>query len=89
VNATATYRLSLKSPTIRSVRLRIYGQTIPRGFNVDYIVACAHRGPSFLNWNWSQAAGRVNVTVHMITGYCQPGPGVAGLSARVTLKLQG
>src|SRR5476649_2110199 len=57
VDHSATYRPSLKvAGHVRSVTLRYKGFPVVRGFVVDNIVDCAHRGPAFLDWDWPQAA---------------------------------
>jgi hypothetical protein len=63
--------------------MRVYGQTIPRGFVYDNIVACAHRGPAFLDWDWAQTGSYMAIKVTMTTGFCNPGPPVARMYATV------
>jgi hypothetical protein len=86
---SATYHRSFNvDGRIRSVTLRYKGHPVPRGFNANYIVDCAHRGPAFLNWNWSARAGYLFLRVELTTGLCKPGPTVAGKPARLLLTLR-
>ena len=68
--------------------MRVYGIKVPRGFGFDFLVACEHRGPAALNWNWKQRGSAVRVTVKMITGKCyRPGPQVAGTTVALNFTL--
>src|SRR5436190_7596560 len=71
---TVTYRVSFKSRTVRAITMRTHGRAVPRGFAYDYIVVCAHRGPGFLDWDWTASGSYVLIKVVMIAGYCDPGP---------------
>ena len=85
----AVHYLRFTSPRIRSLTLRIYGIAVPRGLDSSFVVACRHRGPAFLNWDWSQAGGEVRVIVRMRAGRCfSPGRKVAGTVATVRLRSQ-
>jgi hypothetical protein len=85
----AVHYVRFKSPRIRSLTLRIYGITVPRGLGSSFIVACRHRGPASLDWDWSQAGGEVRVIVRMRAGRCfRPGRRVAGTVATVRLRSQ-
>jgi len=92
---SATYHLGFKSAQLRAVSLQVYRvttplgwATVPRGFGFSYLVACEHRGPASLNWNWRQRGSAVRVTVKMTTGSCFfPGPQVAGTYAAIKLRL--
>jgi hypothetical protein len=87
-NLSATYHLRFKSLPLRAASLRVYGKPVPRGFGFDFIVACEHRGPAVLNWNWAQAGGYVRITVRMTTGLCDlPGPTVAGRYVTLSFRL--
>jgi hypothetical protein len=57
----------------------------------DYVVACAHRGPSLASKGWLVQGGVVWVTVVLQTGQCKPGPTVAGkaVDVRVTVTTGG
>jgi hypothetical protein len=84
---TATYNLSFKSPRLRALSLHVYGVAVPRGFAFDFIVACEHRNPAMLNWDWTQSGGYVRIKVTMTTGRCEPpGPTVAGTTAAITFR---
>jgi sugar lactone lactonase YvrE len=84
---TVTYHLRFRSPHVRAIGLKVYGKTVRRGFGFDFIVACEHRGPAILNWDWAQSDGYVRITVRMTTGTCEPpGPTVAGTYAEVTVR---
>jgi hypothetical protein len=84
---TATHQLRFSSARLRSMSLRVYGITVPRGFGFSFLVACEHRGPASLNWNWTQRGSSVRVTVKMTTGQCyRPGRQVAGTYATVMLR---
>jgi alpha-tubulin suppressor-like RCC1 family protein len=84
---TATYDLRFKSPRLRALSLRVYGKAVPRGFGFDFIVACEHRSPAILNWDWTQSGGYVRIKVRMTTGRCSPpGPTVAGMKAALTFR---
>ena len=84
---TATYRLKFKSPHLRAMSLHVYGKAVPRGFGFDFIVACEHRGPAILDWDWTQSGGYVHVKVKMTTGSCElSGPTVAGTYAALTFR---
>jgi hypothetical protein len=89
-NTQKTYRpIFNETRRIRSVHLFIYGIDVPRGFGkADYIVACVHRGPAFLNWDWKQRGSSMSVTISMASGLCDPGPTVAGKLAAVTLRIK-
>jgi hypothetical protein len=83
---TFAHDLRFDSAPIRAMALSVYGITVPRGLR--YIVACVHRGPASLGWDWTQSGRTVRVTVKMTTGRCDfPGPQVAGTSAAVTLRI--
>jgi hypothetical protein len=83
-----TYHLRFNSRRIRTMSLRIYGITVPRGFGFSFIVACEHRGPAVLSWNWSQMGRAVHIQVKMTTGRCfRPGVQVAGTSAAVNFRV--
>ena len=85
----AVHYLRFTSPRIRSLTLRIYGIAVPRGLDSSFVVACRHRGPAFLNWDWSQAGGEVRVIVRMQAGRClRRGRKVAGTVATVRLRSQ-
>ena len=72
----------------RAISLRVYGIRVPRGFGFDFLVACEHRGPAALNWDWTQRGSAVRVTVKMITGMCyRPGPQVGGTTVALTFRL--
>ena len=94
-NQSATYHLGFKSAHLRAISLRVYRvmpplgwQTVPRGLGVSYLVACEHRGPAALSWNWTRRGSAVRVTVKMTTGSCfPPGPKVAGTYAALMLRL--
>lgn len=84
---TTTYRLKFKSPHLRAMSLQVYGKTVTRGFGFDFIVACEHRGPAILDWDWSQSGGYVHVKITMTTGTCEPpGSTVAGTYAALTFR---
>jgi hypothetical protein len=51
----------------------------------DYIVACAHRGPSFASQTWLSAGNFLYLLLVLETGRCSPGPSVAGKSVPVTI----
>jgi hypothetical protein len=57
----------------------------------DYVVACAHRGPSLASKGWLVQGGLVWVTIVLQTGQCTPGPTVAGkaVDVRVTVTTGG
>lgn len=83
---TFVHDLMFDSAPIRAMTLRVYGITVPRGLGMSYIVACVHRDPASLSWDWTQSGRAVHVTVKMTTGRCYlPGPKVAGTLAPVTL----
>jgi hypothetical protein len=83
---TFVHDLRFDSARVRAMSLRVYGITVPRGLGMSYIVACVHRDPASLSWDWTQSGRAVNVTVKMTTGRCfLPGPKVAGTSAAITL----
>ena len=83
---TVVHDLRFDSAPIRAMSLRVYGITVPRGLGMSFIVACMHRGPASLGWDWSQTGRAVHVRVKMTTGRCfLPGPQVAGTSAPVYL----
>ena len=83
-----TYHLRFRSRRVRTMSLRIYGINVPRGFGFSFIVACEHRGPATLSWNWTQMGRAVHVLVKMTTGRCfRPGVRVAGTSAAVNLRV--
>jgi hypothetical protein len=85
---TATYNLTLNSARPRAITLRVYGITVPRGAGASYIVACEHRGPAALGWNWMQGGSAVRISVRMTTGNCfPPGPRVAGTYATFNFRL--
>jgi hypothetical protein len=85
---TFVHDLRFDSAPIRAMTLRVYGITVPRGLGMSYIVACVHRDPASLSWDWTQSGRAVHVTVKMTTGRCfLPGPKVAGTSTAVTLWL--
>lgn len=85
-----TYRLNFRSPRpVRSVTLRLGAQPVPRGFVFDNIVACAHKGPAFLDWDWAQSPGYVFLRVQMTTGLCSPGPKVGGKVASLHFSAVG
>jgi hypothetical protein len=87
-NQSATYRLKFKSPHLRAASMRVYGIAVPRGFAFDFIVACEHRGPAVLDWDWAQSGSHVRITVKMTTGLCDlPGPTVAGKSVLLRFRL--
>ena len=74
-------------PHLRAMSVQVYGKTVPRGFAYDFIVACEHRGPAILDWDWAQSGGYVRITVRMTTGTCEPpGPTVAGTYAEVMVR---
>ena len=73
---------------MRSIGLTVYGNAIPRGYDAEYIVVCQHRGPGFLNWDWSQNGATVLVEVRLVSGFCKPGPKVAGKGVKVTLTIR-
>lgn len=84
----ATYNLTLNSVRPRAISLRVYGIRVPRGFGFDFLVACEHRGPAAVSWDWKQRGSAVRITVNMTTGKCyRPGPQVAGTSAALTFRL--
>ncbi len=83
---TFAHNLSFDSAPIRAMTLRVYGITVPRGLGMSYIVACVHRDPASLAWDWTQTGRAVHMTVKMTTGRCYlPGPQVAGTSAAITV----
>ena len=83
-----TYTLTLNSVRPRAISLRVYGIGVPRGFGFDFLVACEHRGPAALNWDWKQRGSAVRITVKMITGKCyRPGPQVAGTTVALDIRL--
>lgn len=82
---TFVHDLRFDSAPIRAMSLRVYGITVPRGLGMSYIVACVHRGPAALSWDWTQTGRAVHMTVKMTSGRCYlPGPKVAGTSAAIT-----
>lgn len=84
----ATYNLTLNSVRPRAISLRVYGIRVPRGFGIYFLVACEHRGPAAVSWDWKQRGSAVRITVNMTTGKCfRPGPQVAGTSAALTFRL--
>jgi Regulator of Chromosome Condensation (RCC1) repeat protein len=85
---TATYNLTFNSVRPRAISLRVYGITVPRGLGISFLVACEHRGPAALSWDWKQRGSAVRVTVKMTTGHCfRPGQQVAGTYASVNFRL--
>src|SRR5215211_5624544 len=83
----ATYNLTLNSVRPRAISLRVYGIRVPRGFGISFLVACEHRGPAAVSWDWKQRGSAVRITVNMTTGKCyRPGPQVAGTSAALTFR---
>jgi hypothetical protein len=84
-----TYTVTVN--TTRPLRLSIYGQAIPRGTIFDYVVACAHRGPAFLNWDKGTIAGETIVKIKMTAGFRDYGasPVARGTTARVVISWTG
>ena len=68
--------------------MRVYGIKVPRGPGASYIVACEHRGPATLGWEWKQRGSAVRITVRLESGHCfPPGTKVAGTLATFTFTL--
>jgi hypothetical protein len=55
----------------------------------DYIVACAHRGPSFASQTTLVAGDVLYLLLVLETGSCSPGPSVAGAAVPVTVFITG
>jgi hypothetical protein len=72
---------------VRAIGLKVYGSTVPPGYVYDNIVACAHRGPASLDWDWAQTGGHVYVKVMLTSGSCDLGPTVAGKYVKLTLTI--
>lgn len=89
VDQSVTHRPSVKvAGHIRSVTLRYKGFPVPRGFDVNYIVDCVHRGPATLNWDWAARGGYLLLRVKMTVGQCTDGPTVVGKTARLLLTIR-
>lgn len=55
----------------------------------DYIVACAHRGPSFASQISLVEGGVLYLLLVLEMGSCSPGPSVAGTAVPVTVFITG
>ena len=77
-----TLRRTSTAP-IKSVRILVDGVAVDN--KADYIVACAHRGPSFANASWSAAAHAITARIQLESGFCKPGPKTAGTLAAVKI----
>jgi hypothetical protein len=73
-------------PSVRSVAISVNGTTVDN--RADYIVDCAHRGPSFAVASWRVVKpSTIQVRISLESGLCVGGPKSAGQLATVKVAV--
>ena len=84
----AVYVLTVRQADRTIKHVHVFVKGIEVDDLADYIVACAHRGPSFAQASWAvPKAYTIRVRVTLESGPCAGGPKTAGTPAAVRVHV--
>jgi hypothetical protein len=80
-----THTIHARFPKVQSVTISVNGSKIDN--LADYIVDCAHRGPSFAVASWRLVKSTIQIKISLESGLCAGGPKSAGHLATVKVAV--